>query len=395
MVSRGDATYDKNGNELTNIVKYFNSQEQKWIKSKNEYTYNDQNLTTSATSYGSVPEDQEFVPSFRTIYDYNANGDMTLRQSEDYNATNGKYTASSKEVWTYDSNGNMLTLTSSFKDYATNELKEVSKNENTYDQRDNLIQNLFYNKDSEDKWQLSQKAEYTYNSMDSVLTKTTYSNPFGSTELSPETQWQYTYNEKGNRLTWTSLYMGENGKWVNMAREENTYNTDSKMTAQYKYNWNMGADGDGEWQITFKGTYGYDEGLRQTAIEERRYDAMQGVWIGLQKSETEYDEYGNILKETVYQWVESSSEFILSGTITYYYSTTSGINQNVSLIKEYKVNQENGIVSVEVDGTPVSFTAYTITGQKICSDVYSLPTSKGKAYIIVAEGKFAYKVLGR
>ncbi len=320
---------------------------------------------------------------------------MTLRQSEDWDATNGKYIASSKEVWTYDGDGNMLTLTSSFKDYATNELKEVSKHENTYDQRGNLIQNLFYNKDAEDKWQLSQKEEYTYNSMDSVLTKTTYSKPFGSTELSPETQWQYTYDEKGNRLTWTSLYMGENGKWVNMAKEEKTYNADSKMTAQYKYNWNMGTDGNGEWQMTFKGIYGYDESLRQTAIEERRYDAMQGVWIGMQKSETEYDEYGNILKETAYQWVDTSAEFALYGTITYYYSTTSSIKQNISSKKGYKVNQENGIVSVETNGTHVAFTAYTITGQKICSDTYSLQIPKGNAYIIVAEGKHVYKVIGR
>ena len=392
MISRGDATYDAAGNELTNVIKSYNQQDNKWIKSKNEYTYNSMNLPTSATFFGTIPDEQEFVPTFRTVYEYNDKGDMLLRQSEDWDTTSFKYVPNIKETWNYDTSGNMTTQISWFKDFDSGELKEITKHENSYDQRGNLLTDLFYNKDSQDQWQLSQKTEYTYNSMDSVLTMTKYGKAIGATDVSPQSRTEYTYDDKGNILTLLSSFYGADGSWTNSYKEDKSYNADSKVLTQNRYNWSIGTNGEGEWQLTFKGVYGYDEGLRQTAIEEQRYDAMQGVWVGLQKSETQYDQYGNILQEKAYQWVSSS--FMLSGTLTYYYSSTSRISDRALIGDKLRVLSENGLIMVLSAGTPIKFTAYSASGQKLCNDVYTMQSVKGKIYLLKVAGK-GFKAIGR
>lgn len=395
LVSRGDATYDENGNELTNIVKQYSSYTQGWIKSKNEYTYNERNLTTSITFYGSVPEEQDFVPSFRTLYDYDDKDNLTRRQSEDWDVTKETYYVSMKETWTYDEKSNVLTWIISSLNYDTGVLKETSKHENTYDQRGNLMTHLFYNKDSEEKWQVSMKDDYTYNSMDSVLTKISYSVPYGSTELAPDSKQKYTYDEAGNKTESLFLYMDESGSWANMSKEERTYDANRNMLMQRKYSWEMALSNDGEWQQTFNGVYSYDAERRLTAIEEQRYDAMQGVWIGLQKSETSYDKDGNILEERIYQWVEEMSVFALAGTITYYYSATSAITGGAAAEKRYKIYSADGTIYAVADGNRAAFTVYTLDGQKVFADVKSALLPKGALYVVVVEGRRTFKIMVR
>ena len=396
LASRGDATYDAQGNQLTNVVKNYNSFIQGWTKSKNEYTYNEQNLCTSATYFGTVEDTEEFVPSFRTLYSYAADGQMTEMLTQDWDPAQQKFTDTSKEEWTYDEAGNQTVFFSYYKDYNTGELAATSKHEMEYDGRGNMLAALFYGKGTDGEWTLQNKEEYTYNAMDSVLTKTTYSVPFGGGELKADVYWQYEYDEAGNCTLFLTQYMGADGQWVNMTKDEKAYDGAGLMTSQKKYNWSMAAGAaDYQWQLTFQGDYAYDGAGRMLSIEERSYDMMQGRWMGVQKSVTEYAADGNILKETVYQWVDATQEFAVAGTINYYYSTPTGIAGLEAGAEGFSITAANGCMSVTFGGTSQPVAVYSLSGQKVADGPVATGLTPGQVYVVAVGNRYSCKFVAR
>ena len=69
-----------------------------------------------------------------------------------------------------------------------------------------MLQKLFYNKDTDNSWVLRNKEEYTYNEMDSVLQKITYSADFMTKELVTDFKNEYQYDANGNRTLNINYY---------------------------------------------------------------------------------------------------------------------------------------------------------------------------------------------
>ena len=396
LISRGDATYDEQGHELSNITRDWGGPEVGWTKIKNEYTYNEQGLCTSATYFGLVAGDAEFVPTFRTSYDYTEAGQMTLRFTQDWDAAQAKFTDTMKEEWTYDGEGNQTLYTSYYKDFNTGELAPMSKREMGYDGRDNMLTTLSYTMLPGGGWTLQGKDEYTYDANDSVLTKTTYSAVYGSTELKADVLWTYEYDEAGNCTLFLTQYMGEDGRWVNMTKDEKAYDEAGNMTSQRKYNWAVdAATGDYHWLTTFKGDYAFDEAGRMLSIEELNYDMMQGRWAGMQKSETEYDAHGNTLKETIYQWVDAQQRFVLAGTVELFYSLPTGIVAAKAGAEGFRISTDGGSIRVVFAGAAQPVAIYSMSGRKVAGGPVATGLVPGQAYIVAVGNGYRCKVVAR
>lgn len=394
MTTDCKATYNDAGQELTNIARTYDTTSQKWFKTKTEKTYNEQGLITSYAYFSLIEDDKAFVPYFKTIYDYDARGNMTMRMSYSYDESAGQYVEGSfKETWTYDADGRLANYTYQYKSDGT-ELKDFVKHDYTYDGQGRLAEDLFYNKDADGQWQLSEKNAYTYNAIDSVATRTLYQQDASTKELAPAMYYEFSYDANGNLIDRISSAMGTS-TWVYMARETKEFNAASKLLSTRDYNWTGVTNSDGEWQQSHYMLYTYDDAQRQTSVVEYVYEAMEQSWTGRQKSETAYDADGNLAEQVYYEWTDT--DFVKTGTVSYYYSVVAtGISQvSAPNAAERPVVSGGQLQVLDGGSQPTQFRAYTLSGEQICGNTRVLSVEKGQPYVVVTEGGHSFKVVAK
>lgn len=389
---KGMATFDANGNMLTNVQMLYDASLGKWLAiSKEESFYNEENLPVLITFYIGVIGSDEFAPSFKSEYSYNGKGDMILRFTSDWDAELNKWTGTSKEESTFNQVGNKIKVVTSMKNYETGELIESTKIEKSYDSRNNMILDLFYNKDTEGNWATLKKEEFTYNEMDSVSVKTTFNKDFMTGTLLPSGKTQYAYDDAGRRLSVLSFFWNSaENEWVESTKEEKTYNEDGKLLTHWIYLWNVDYEtSQGDWKSTYKSEYAYDANGYCILSVVYTFDLMANVWVGQNKSESVYNESGNILEEISYQWLGTTEEWKKVGSIVYYYSVATSI----STIHTTPVNitVHEGLIEISCEET-TRISVYDATGKMISRNSKFVRTTQSGLYIVVLNDAQSYKV---
>ena len=309
------------------------------FRSKYEYIYDDSgNLLTQADS---KYENNAWVYTYKSEYTYNANGKKSTETYSRYINNewikieknifiNGKSkhiyllylnsdgTFRSKYEYTYDEKGNELSFISSR--YENNVL--IKTNEFIYiNGESKIIYSVSFNPDGT----IESKDEYTYDEKGNKLTST-YSK-YENNALVYINKDEYTYDANGNELTNTySKY--ENNAWVYIYKSEYTYDANGKKTTEafliytnnawvylWKYEYTYDANGN---QLTYTRSSYENNGLVYTFKYEYTYDANgnqltytrsvyeNNAWVYTYKYEYTYDESGNRLTETRYDYIDGN-----------------------------------------------------------------------------------------
>lgn len=358
------ATYNNFGMELSNIIRYYDSFSQGWKKSKNEYTYNDQNLVISSTYFGIISDDADFVPSFQTIYDYNTSGKMTKRLMQDWDVTTNAYIPSMMDTWEYSEDGSSMVETNFFADFITHKLEPYVRNDNTYDLRGNILCNKFFSY-FDGTWSQREQADYSYNDADSLLLVVKSSVMSGAVKLEPVSKQTYTRDDNNMPIVMLMQFMGDDGNWMTSSKDEKTFDADKHMLTQNRYLFQSAWDGtaNGEWIETFKGEYRYDNMGQMTFIEELSFDNFSKKWSGLQKSEWLYNDEGNLVQEAKFVWDDAGASFVLAGTINYYYSENTGVSNKLFADDSLKIIYDGNCVFVYRNGIEVEAQLYSPDGR--------------------------------
>jgi hypothetical protein len=255
-------TYDGNGNKTIEI-KYIWSNNQ-WISSsKNEYTYDDNNDNIQNIEFHW--RTGQWVFSFKRENTYDKNKKKT--QSIDYIWRTDQWGISAKREYIYDTFGNnthlanyrwhnnqwvLIDKTEYIYDSNNNEKQEVhyedgepiGKYEFTYDTNGNCRQVIIFNwsngqwilsrkcdidYDATNKTQeiysgnddkLTEKHEYTYNSMGNIIANINYKWNENLWVFSSKSEYIYDSNENNTQLI---KYVWRNEKWINIIKQEFTY----------------------------------------------------------------------------------------------------------------------------------------------------------------------------
>lgn len=378
---QGRATYDERGNMLTNIVMMWDEESSKWLAiTKEELAYNIRNQIIMDAFYAPIQGTDQFIPSFKTDYEFDENGNMTLRYMQDWNADLQQYTGTTRETFVVDEAGNETEYIFEMKDYDTGELNETSKREKSYDARGNMLEAFFYNK-TEGNWIPYKKEEYTYNEKDSILSGIIYSKDFLTGELIYSSKNEYQYDASGNCTLNVNYYWdAANNTWASSTKKEWDYDTNGKLIAERRYSYTI-TDFDlmtGDWKETYKANYGYDVYGNKVSSVSYVYDMMQGFWYGQSKNESTYDEYGNILEEKTYLWLDSEEGFKHVSSIVYYYSVPTSITNRE--VPPAKILVRNGMIEVSC-AEDVMTRVYDINGKLISQGRTLIPVQPG-CYIV-------------
>lgn len=136
------------------------------------------------------------------------------------------------------------------------------------------------------------------------------------------------YDDAGRTLL-TATYTWRNGAWAGTAKTVNTYdaagrNTDTQAflwsatandwTNNYRYAYTYDATGDltatlfysgsgTDWLLSSRYLYAYDNARRKTLeAYYSSYNSATATWVGDNKTETAYDNHGNVTLKTDYTW---------------------------------------------------------------------------------------------
>ena len=119
------------------------------------------------------------------------------------------------------------------------------------------------------------------------------------------------------------------------------------------------------------------------------FDVMQNFWYGQSKSENRYDEYGNLLEEKVYQWLDSAEDWKLVGSIVYCYSAPpTGITDME--ISSSEVTVRDGVIEISCQ-EQTAIRIYNVDGRLISQNQTSVSVRPG--YYIIVVGDRKYKVV--
>lgn len=268
--SKNEYTYDDNGNELSDILSYYENDE--WVyNSKTEYTY-DENNNKQTHTYS------EFI-----------NGEwLVVRDAICINGEQ-KYTLEislsmykdilSKNEYTYDENGNELTEV--FSRYINDSFVYEEKREHTYKDNGDVLTEI-YSEFRDGAWVKMQECKYINgNCIDIYVIGTNENNEF-------EDKYERTINDNGDTLVYLySEYV--NNTWVDTYKNEFEYDSNNNISLERTLMFINGA-----WDKTYE--YIVINGQDLTTCETSTN--LQGEYTD--KYEYTYDENGNLLTTTHY-----------------------------------------------------------------------------------------------
>jgi hypothetical protein len=295
-------TYDGNGYLTLDAQYLWNDAIKIWLPHrKSEYTYNGNgDLLIEAVYDG---QDNTWRGYRKNEYSYNEAGNLTSKI--EYNWSDNTWELRRKNEYVYENN--VLILENGF--YWWNEWHQHFKCEYTYDE--NLITAISYIPRGTD-WRQLGKYEYTYNSEGYLITIIE-----SSWQSDDWTDWrlgvrhEFTYDNNGNltlktRCTYDPHYIWDPelaipvfaGDWRRNTKEEFTYDNNSNLTSEALYIWQSHLQ---SWWGNVKEEYEYDNKVNQI-MHIYYWGQENDVWQKQRKTESIYDNDGNLSVSTNYSW---------------------------------------------------------------------------------------------
>lgn len=255
-------------------------------------------------------------------YEYNSRGSLIKESHAYFNPEMKSWIKFTKDEYEYDENENEILLTGFIWNAVTNLWDRRTKRECDYNDKGDLIELANYNWDINlDLWTPYEKYVYLYDdNLDCWITLT-----YG---WDPKTdQWKF-YNKyesyfdnNGNNVMHISSYWSTYyNSLINMEMALINYDEQDKLLSYMYYNWNQES---GQWEVTNKTEYLYDDEGNKTEKTDYRWDKENVQWIitylmiwkydanndwirgefGNERyTENKYDSYRNLIERNSFVW---------------------------------------------------------------------------------------------
>lgn len=204
--SLDEYTYDAAGRNTAWTENYRNEETGEFEPGSNwAYTYDNNNMVEVVMSYWDSDISQ-WMPDYKTSYDYNPDGTIALEQ--EYTRDGENWLLMSKTEYSYNAGGNPIL-------------------EITY----------YWNPDTSE-WIQTYQTENTYNPDNSIATSTFYYRDEINNVWSPNYREEYTYDSGGYLLYYIELFWDNTGNaWMNDYKDEYIYDGNQNITVMLESEW--------------------------------------------------------------------------------------------------------------------------------------------------------------
>jgi len=293
IINRYENEYDINKNCVL-IMKYeWKSDINEWVKSyKHTYEYNASGKETLNTSFR-WSSTNKWINSYKTETEYDLNNNMTARSNYSYKSN--KWVGEYLQIYEYDNNGNKTLEVHNTFDERTNNWVGSFRFVYTFDNFNNLLSYAQYNwSTTTNNWDKCVKYVYEYDNNQNKITEYDYTGVNNIWELGHKFVNEYDINIK----TTTFVYILVNNEYILNGKTIYNYNANNLLINETHYN------GDGiTWTQLQKTDYDYD--IYGNQIFEAACIWLNSYWVGNQKIVHEYDANKNLLLEAYYTWLGS------------------------------------------------------------------------------------------
>lgn len=220
-------------------------------KGKQEFTYDEYGYPESGSYY--FLNEGIFRLGYRKLFDYDADGKIELFLWQDWNADSLKWENGSKQVY-------------------------------SYDEADNLMEILYYEVDPGKGLQLSDRIIFTYDVEGHLVNEV--KQEFDAGEWYDNLEWRYTYDENGNKTSYSYWILFGGADSLETFRTEYTYDVNNRLFIKVDY----GIDLNGWNVFPFKkDSFLYDSSNRLEVEFSFSNFSMIEVWKPQSKKEYYYD----------------------------------------------------------------------------------------------------------
>lgn len=202
--------------------------------------------------------------------------------------------------YTYDNNHNQLTACQ--EQWINNEWYATLKWVNTFDVNGNILTQIYENRPVDGEWTLGSRYTWTYNNAGQVLTNLHEMYSSASGKHSDYLKNVYTYDEKGNMLTWAREQRGEP-----FFHQTITYDDNNNKISYFEKRWT-----NGEWVNYLQSVFTYDDQNREIDAIHQQWSGnpTEGAWAYNYKTSFKYYEFVSIQTSYKYdtelqRWVEN------------------------------------------------------------------------------------------
>ena len=297
IVARTLFRYDKRGYQTAAINYTFNKKSKKWVGTSSEEAIYDNkgNRTSKTTSIWNITT-QKWMHSERESYRYDSEGRVTSVEQIKWDKKHNKWMGIMHTVTVYEDDGQI----SEFQTFEWNNVQDKweyqSKIEYSYDAQRRKISELTQMHDDYG-WYGVSRNEYEY-AKKQISCMTNYTSN-GKT-WSPNERVMYTYKTSGgNKIVIKLQKKYDKARNIYTDNMRQTIVTD-KHANQLSQKVEMYVDG--VWNVTKheKSIIRYDNDGNVIYNELQTFDGKK--WIGVSKSETTYNSYGDVMTEKEMVW---------------------------------------------------------------------------------------------
>jgi len=341
--NKREATYNANGNELTNIRYDWDYANNDWIKMyRGESEYDADGNLTLYTDYEWI--DDDWMQYYKIEHTYEDGYEILWMIYEWMDA----WQSTAKGEYEYDSHGNETLYVESM--WAGEEWMVMFKykTEYGYDASGNITLMVFYDW-MDDDWVVAYKNVYEYNAAGNVTMSASYGWDDDTNDWRGWEQYDYLYDDATEELTTLISYYWEDNEWIESYKYEYEYDTSGNMTVSVSYNWENNGWVEAE---KYEYMYDLDYSIADLVIPSDFYMNNKKLW------------------EKSYSW--DGTEWVESGIATYYWSEKEIIDAIPDIITSSSLviypNPATAEIHVKFDSKePADYVMYNNTGQTVMS----------------------------
>ncbi|MBN2165299.1 MAG: T9SS type A sorting domain-containing protein [Marinilabiliaceae bacterium] len=244
-------------NSILDSKIYANYSESTWIDTlMRKFSFNEKNELTTVEIFSRLSNNESWKPETKEIYTYNDKGAINELYFYEWNTETNTWDNVEKNLYEYDNSNTLKTFTSWVWDFLLDEWLYFDKEEYK----------------TEDSW-----AKYCY---------------FEWNEMND--QWEYVfkdssiYSTDGLKFSYLSKYWNQAlSSWVNFTKELHDLNTDGRILTYTEWEWNNNTQ---KWDYYDKEIYEYDSyGNITQFIDMDNNDSQFNVWINNLKEVYHYN----------------------------------------------------------------------------------------------------------
>ena len=207
---------------------------------------------------------------------------------------------------------------------------EQDKDEYRYDSKGNMIEDIYYEWDT-DHWQSLMKSEYVYDMQGNNTLNIDFN--WNTDHWENDMKYEYAFDSDGNITQYISSIWQET-QYINLLKEEFTFDDKGNQTQDLSYYW----DG-AQWEKTDQSEFTYNANGELTAIVSSTWDGSD--WIISEKFENVYNPSGKISQSIYSVWEEE--QWTIFESSEYEYDSIGNMTLLNVFILEINIYREESV----------------------------------------------------